>query len=179
MGDSPSQPATYSFVNVAAIIAQIFDFGNCKRDSAHELPRLEHRRGGIVLATVSYSHTVKNPNAVSAMTFDHDGNLWVASSGGIVEWVPNGGTYTSHLVDGGPRGDDVRSIAVTPDGALWFGTATGVSRCVPSQPHTETPGAPLDISAVFTPQIIQAGSKYQFTFVVTNTAGVPIKVDHV
>jgi streptogramin lyase len=63
------------------------------------------------------------------MAFDRDGNLWTASAGGgVVRWDPTDGTYTRYTVDDDLADNSVYSIAVAPDGALWFGTGKGVSR---------------------------------------------------
>ena len=68
-------------------------------------------------------------NYVFDMAFDHDGNLWaVSAGGGVVRWDPADGTYTRYTVDDGLADNSVYSIAVAPDGALWFGTGKGVSR---------------------------------------------------
>ena len=65
------------------------------------------------------------------VAFDRDGNLWSAGSGGAVRWDPTDGTYTKYTVDDGLADNQVWFIAVAPDGALWFGTVGGVSRCLP------------------------------------------------
>ena len=43
-------------------------------------------------------------------------------TGGVVRWDPTDGTYTKYTVEDGPANNQVYSIAVAPDGALWFGT---------------------------------------------------------
>jgi len=62
------------------------------------------------------------------MAFDRDGNLWAVGNGGVVRWDPTDGTYTKYTVDDGLATNSVQSIAVAPDGALWFGTQKGISR---------------------------------------------------
>lgn len=65
------------------------------------------------------------------IAFDHDGYLWAVGSGGVVRWDPTGRTYTKYTTHNGLADNTVLSIAVAPDGALWFGTTSGVSRFVP------------------------------------------------
>jgi sugar lactone lactonase YvrE len=68
-----------------------------------------------------------SPNAVKAVAFDQEGNLWTGGPGGAVQWRPDG-TYTQYTVEHGLARNSINSIAVAPDGALWFGTDSGVSR---------------------------------------------------
>jgi len=43
----------------------------------------------------------------------------------------DGGAWTTYTVRDGLANNDVLSIVVAPDGALWFGTGGGVSRYLP------------------------------------------------
>jgi streptogramin lyase len=67
------------------------------------------------------------------MAFDRDGNLWAVGPGGVVRWDPTNGSYTKYTVDDGLADNAVSSIAVAPDGALWFGTDGGVSLYLPPE----------------------------------------------
>ena len=62
------------------------------------------------------------------MAFDHSGNLWAVGDGGVVKWNLTDGTYTKYTAEHGLATTDAQSVAVTPDGALWFGTGRRVSR---------------------------------------------------
>ena len=45
----------------------------------------------------------------------------------------DGKTWTTYTTADGLAGDSVSAIAVGPDGSVWFGTGSSVSRYVP--PH--------------------------------------------
>jgi|GEM_PF-3996054 len=72
--------------------------------------------------------TITDFKFVKDMAFDQDGHLWLATSEGAVKWDPTSQTATKYTVDDGLAGDSVKSIAVAPDGVVWFGTTNGVSR---------------------------------------------------
>ena len=62
---------------------------------------------------------------VRDMTFDHEGNLWTVGFRGVVKLNPIDNTYVEYTTDDGLAINDVESIAVAPDGVLWFGTKRG------------------------------------------------------
>lgn len=75
--------------------------------------------------------------SVEVIAVAPDGTLWSAGAGG---WRGNtyvsyngvsrfdGETWTTYTAADGLLRNEVRAIAVSPDGALWFGTQAGVSR---------------------------------------------------
>lgn len=67
-----------------------------------------------------------NSNDVTGLAFDGDGYLWATSSGGVVRWNLSDGTYEKYTSEDGLSDHRVTSIAVAPDGTLWFGTIDGV-----------------------------------------------------
>jgi ligand-binding sensor domain-containing protein len=71
--------------------------------------------------------TYTNANDVYDMTFDHEGYLWAATSGGEIRWNLADSTYTKYTIDNGLGNNIVQAVAVSPDGTLWFGTQGGVS----------------------------------------------------
>lgn len=70
--------------------------------------------------------TYTNANDVYDMTFDHEGYLWAATSGGEIRWNLADSTYTKYTIDNGLGNNIVQAVAVSPDGTLWFGTQGGV-----------------------------------------------------
>jgi sugar lactone lactonase YvrE len=97
-----------------------------------------------------------NANYVNDIAFDRDGNLWAAGSGGVVRWDLTDGTYTKYTVHEGLPGNDVRSIALAPDGTLWIGVFHGGVSRFDGQTWTtygEDEGPPLDnvLSIAMTP----------------------------
>jgi len=72
--------------------------------------------------------TFTNTNYVSAMAFDHEGNLWAGGDGGVIRWDVKKQIYARYTTLDGLASNRVQSIAVAPDGAIWFGTYAGLSR---------------------------------------------------
>ncbi len=67
-------------------------------------------------------------NNVRDIAFDHDGNLWTGSRGGVVKWNLADGAHSVYTRLDGLASNDVLRVDVAADGALWFGTAGGASR---------------------------------------------------
>jgi ligand-binding sensor domain-containing protein len=68
-----------------------------------------------------------NPNYVFAIQVARDGSVWAGTwGGGASRW--DGKAWTNLTTRDGLAGNIVYSIAQGSDGALWFGTNSGVSR---------------------------------------------------
>lgn len=71
----------------------------------------------------------------------HQGLLWAATDGGVVVWNWQTGAAAHFTSEHGLAENDVTSLAVGLDGALWFGSATaGLSRFDGRQWQTFTTG---------------------------------------
>ncbi|HIP72300.1 MAG TPA: hypothetical protein EYH05_13000, partial [Anaerolineae bacterium] len=57
-----------------------------------------------------------------------DGLIWAATDGGVVVWEAATEKAVKFTVEHGLADNRVSSVTAAPDGALWFGTASGVSR---------------------------------------------------
>jgi len=104
-----------------------------------------------------------NVNQIADLAFDRDGNLWAATGGGVVHWEVGDGSYTRYGVEHGLADHRVTSVAVAPDGALWFGTWDGISRFDgenwTSYTYSDTPLAGIVESIAVDPDgIVWAGS---------------------
>ncbi len=65
--------------------------------------------------------------SITALCSDHQGSLWIGTDGaGLVRL--NGGAFSHYGKTNGLAGDFLRAIYEAKDGALWFGTTTGMSR---------------------------------------------------
>jgi ligand-binding sensor domain-containing protein len=71
-----------------------------------------------------------NGNDVNDLAVDPEGNLWAATSGGLVKWKADG-AYTKYTTMDGLPDNRIWGVAAAPDGALWFGTYSGLSRYGP------------------------------------------------
>jgi len=55
-------------------------------------------------------------------------SLWTATSGGVVKWDMDKGTYRKYITLDGLFSNDIRSLARDNQGNLWFGGVNAVSR---------------------------------------------------
>ncbi len=69
---------------------------------------------------------LRNPS-ITSLCADRDGALWIGTDGGGLVRLKDG-IFTRFTVADGLAGDMLRVIFQTSDGALWFGTTTGLSR---------------------------------------------------
>ncbi len=76
--------------------------------------------------------TYANGDDVRALAL-RGSEVWAGTKGGgVVRWDPADGLYIQYLrPQDGLAGNDVRDIAVAPDGRLWFATDRGVSVFAP------------------------------------------------
>ncbi len=66
---------------------------------------------------------------INAIVSDRQGNVWIATSGGVVRWDTNGNHYTLYTTLDGLAHGEVKAIAVSSAGEVWAGTrGGGVSR---------------------------------------------------
>src|SRR5262245_18088987 len=64
-----------------------------------------------------------NSNAVQALAVDPmSREIWAATTGGVVRWDPNTGTYTRYTVSDGLADNEVQAVAIDTDGNKWFGS---------------------------------------------------------
>jgi ligand-binding sensor domain-containing protein len=68
--------------------------------------------------------TYTNGNDVNDLAFDKAGNLWAATSGGLVKWMM-GGTYIKYTTLDGLPDNDIQDVATAPDGTVWLGSLDG------------------------------------------------------
>lgn len=64
-----------------------------------------------------------------AVALDSNGDLWTGSDGGAVHWNLKAGSYIKYAVENGLAFNNITSLGLARDGAVWFGTdGYGVSR---------------------------------------------------
>ncbi len=68
--------------------------------------------------------TYTSGNDVNDLAFDKAGNLWAATSGGLVKWMADGAHTKYTTLDGLPD-NDIQDIATAPDGTVWLGSFDG------------------------------------------------------
>jgi len=66
-----------------------------------------------------------NTDNVSGIDFDLEGNLWVASTGGVLKWNIENRSYVKFTVDNGLPARNPTSVATAPDSTVWVGTYGG------------------------------------------------------
>jgi two-component sensor histidine kinase/streptogramin lyase len=68
-----------------------------------------------------------NFNEITAMTEDHQGNLWVSwQGGGLAKWVRSTDSFVPYYPDlNSPYSfrNNINTLAAAPDGRIWMGTA--------------------------------------------------------
>jgi ligand-binding sensor domain-containing protein len=70
-----------------------------------------------------------NANAIQELAFDQEGYLWAVGDGGAVKWDLEDGSYEKITSEYGLAENHLTSLAIAPDGSLWFGSdSSGVSR---------------------------------------------------
>jgi ligand-binding sensor domain-containing protein len=69
---------------------------------------------------------------VTDLAFDHDGNLWIATPGGLLKWDMASSEITRYTEADGLADNWVEKLAVAPNGELWIATGGGISRFDPS-----------------------------------------------
>lgn len=81
-------------------------------------------------ASASQWMTYASGDEVLALAVGPDGRLWAGSEGGgVVVWDADFGDFEQHLFPG-PEGlpaNDVRAVALAPDGSAWLATPVGVT----------------------------------------------------
>ena len=68
-----------------------------------------------------------DPNEITDLAIDRKGNFWGVGSGGAIKWHPNG-NYTLFHIENGLLDHAVTCIAVHPDGSIWFGSYSGITK---------------------------------------------------
>ena len=69
---------------------------------------------------------------VNDLAFDRDGNLWVATPGGLLKWDMASSEIMKYIEADGLADNWVEKLTVAPDGELWIATSGGISRLDPS-----------------------------------------------
>ncbi|MBN1583947.1 MAG: hypothetical protein JXA89_24780 [Anaerolineae bacterium] len=64
---------------------------------------------------------------VNDLAFDHEGNLWIATPGGLLKWNTASDEITRYTESDGLADNWVEKLAVAPDGKLWIATSGGIS----------------------------------------------------
>lgn len=68
-------------------------------------------------------------NKVQTLAEDSTGAIWIGTSGGVSKLIPADTTWTNFMIDSGLVSNDVRDIAIDPNGkSFWFATAGGLSK---------------------------------------------------
>lgn len=75
----------------------------------------------------SRSHPVFRNNDVRSLTWGLEGELWIGTYGGGALRMENG-EFEVFDQDRGMAGNEIYDILVASDGAVWFGTMSGVTR---------------------------------------------------
>lgn len=83
-----------------------------------------------------FLHDPSNPQSLASTAVNHikqdlDGNIWVATEGGLCKFLPNSSSFLTYNTAHGLASDNMRSILVHKSGELWIGTARGLSRFDP------------------------------------------------
>ncbi len=68
-----------------------------------------------------------NVDSIQDMVFDKEGQLWSASTGGVVRWNLTDQSFTKFTTEHGLGSNNVSSLAAAPDGSIWAGTSDGLS----------------------------------------------------
>ncbi|MBN1976783.1 MAG: hypothetical protein JW918_05230 [Anaerolineae bacterium] len=69
---------------------------------------------------------------VNDLAFDHEGNLWIATPGGLLKWDIDSNEITRYTAADGLADNWVEKLAVAPSGELWVATSGGILRFAPS-----------------------------------------------
>jgi hypothetical protein len=69
---------------------------------------------------------------VNDLAFDRDGNLWIATPGGLLKWDMASSAITRYTEADGLAETWVEMVTVAPDGEVWAGTSGGISCFDPS-----------------------------------------------
>lgn len=72
-------------------------------------------------------------NSIRSMVADKDGHIWVGTSQGLNEWVPDQGRFIRYTARSGFTGIEAKpnSALLAANGDLWFGTANGAVLVAP------------------------------------------------
>ena len=82
-----------------------------------------------------------NASDLRSLEADGDGNLWIASNGGVLRFDTSRGTWTAfpRRTVGGPVSNDLTAVAVDDLGRIWFGSADrGISILDPAVERWDT-----------------------------------------
>ena len=64
--------------------------------------------------------SITNANWINDLAFDSDGYLWAATSGGLVRWDTDAGTYTKYTSEHRLCSNQLSAVEVAPDGTIWL-----------------------------------------------------------
>ncbi|MGA9347464.1 MAG: two-component regulator propeller domain-containing protein [Anaerolineae bacterium] len=104
-------------------------------------------------------HTYTNCDEVNALTAE--GNyVWAGTSGGVVRWNRNNGSYIKYTIDDGLVSSVVRAIAIDEQGRKWFGTEGGVNEFDGNTRRTYTIADGLAHNSVRSVAIDEMGHKW-------------------
>ena len=67
---------------------------------------------------------------VNDLAVDRDGNLWIATPGGLLEWDTSDDTVVKYTTEHGLAHNWVEMVEIDPAGDVWAGTGGGISRQV-------------------------------------------------
>ena len=92
--------------------------------------------GSAVQLLAHYQHVPNDPtslgdNSVWWMDEDAQGQLWLATSGGLDHFIPIPSAFSHYREQDGLPNDSVRCILPGPDGRLWIATRNGLARFDP------------------------------------------------
>ncbi len=71
--------------------------------------------------------TYRNGNDINQLLFDRQGNLWAATTGGVVRWDLKNSQYTRYTKDHGLPDHNATDIISALDGTIWIRTSHGIS----------------------------------------------------
>jgi hypothetical protein len=67
---------------------------------------------------------------VNDLAVDHDGDLWIATPGGLLVWDTTYDTVIKYTTEHGLAHNWVETVVIDPAGDVWAGTSGGISRQV-------------------------------------------------
>jgi len=117
--------------------------------------------GGEMLATPSEGvwRNYTNGNEVNDLAVEGD-YVWAATTGGVVRWNRNDGSYVKYTTADGLADNRVEAIVIDGEGHKWFGTSGGVCQFDGATWTTYTTASGLASNSVHAIAIDEEGHKW-------------------
>jgi ligand-binding sensor domain-containing protein len=101
---------------------------------------------------------------VNDLAFDRDGNLWIATPGGLLLWNIAHDTVVKYTTEHGLADNWVEMVEIDPVGRVWAGTSGGISRQTGTGWHTYDAENGLPCNGVTDIAFAQNGDTWVSTF---------------